>query len=153
MADKATATTAGATRTGGCLCGAVRFTARLKTAEDGSVAADVCHCGMCRRWHGGPALAVETLEPPRLEGEDAIGVYKGSDWGERGFCKICGSSLFWRLQDQSHTNLPAGVLDDQTGLTLAVEIFVDDQPDFYRFAGERKRMTGAEVVALFTGDG
>ena len=33
--------------TGGCLCGAVRFTAEAD--DDGIVA---CHCTMCRRWSG-----------------------------------------------------------------------------------------------------
>ena len=30
-------------------------------------------------------------------GADNLATYTSSDWAERGFCKICGSSLFWRL--------------------------------------------------------
>lgn len=138
-----------ATVTGGCLCGAVRFEVEVKAAEDGAVIVDVCHCGMCRRWHGGPALAVQATGPLRFENEEPLGLYRSSAWAERGFCKTCGSSLFWRMEDGSFATLAAGALDDPSRLRLDVEIYVDEQPDFYAFEGARTRLTGAEVVALF----
>lgn len=140
-----------APQTGRCLCGAIRYSAVLKRAEDGAVSADICHCGQCRRWHGGPALGVEIEGDLTLEGEENLGLFQASEWAERGFCKACGSSLFWRLREGGYANIAAGTLDDQSPLRLETEIFVDDQPNFYAFEGARKRMTGAEVVALFTG--
>ena len=38
---------------GQCLCGAVTF-----TAEGVESHVHVCHCSMCRRWNGGPGMAV-----------------------------------------------------------------------------------------------
>lgn len=133
-----------ATTRGGCLCGAVRFEAEISNP---SITA--CHCAMCRRWSGGPLLGVHVDGAVAFRGEDQIGVYHASSWGERGFCTKCGSTLFWRLQDGSSVVLTAGALDDQSGLDFAMEIFVDEQPDYYRFAGERKRMTAEETIAAF----
>ena len=136
---------------GRCVCGACVFVADLPVQKDGRVKADVCHCGMCRRWAGAPLMAVEPASAPRFEGSAPVSVYASSDWAERGFCKTCGTGLFWRMRDGSHLSMPAGLFDDQSVFDLKVEIFIDHKPAFYDFAGERPRMTEAEVVAAFTG--
>ncbi|WP_026381094.1 GFA family protein [Afifella pfennigii] len=129
---------------GGCLCGAVRFSVEVSKAE-----IDACHCSMCRRWGGGPSLNVQADGPPRFEDEAALGVYRSSQWGERVFCKTCGSSVLWRSADGSFHAVPAAIIGDPEGMALALEIFIDDKPAYYDFAGERKRMTGPEVMAAF----
>lgn len=139
--------TAGSTVSGRCLCGAVRFSFETATRDVG-----ICHCGMCRRWAAGPFLALEHQGAVAFEGGDKIGVYKSSEWGERAFCKACGTSLYWRMSGTDHYALSAGALDDQSRLALTTEIFIDEKPLYYAFANETKKMTGAEVVAAF-GDG
>lgn len=37
--------------------------------------------------------------------------------------------------------------DDVGGMSLGEEIFVDEQPDYYTFAQDTHRKTGAEVIA------
>ena len=54
-------------RKGSCLCGAVRVTAN--TQGDGMAA---CHCTICRKWGGGPLLAVRIADPLRLIGCPAV---------------------------------------------------------------------------------
>jgi hypothetical protein len=134
-------------RTGKCLCGAVTFTADIEPKLD------ACHCGMCRRWTGG-VLLTTMAKNLRFTGEDAITIYKSSDWAERGFCSRCGSSLFYRFTapgaNEGMTALAAGVLDDTNGLPLSVELCIDRKPDGYAFAGEHKQLTEAEVFAMFT---
>jgi hypothetical protein len=44
-----------------------------------------------------------------------------------------------------------GTLDDQSGLEMTMEFFIDIKPDAYAFAGERQRLTETELMALFTG--
>lgn len=135
------------TMTGGCLCGAVRYrTPEIKT----DVA--VCHCGMCRRWAGGPLAGVHFKGEISFRGEKFIGTWRASDWGERGFCKRCGTTLFWRLQDRSETVLAAGTFDRQDKFVMTNQIFIDQKPDFYDFAQETRTMTQAEVFALFAPD-
>lgn len=131
-----------APKSGRCLCGAVRFSAKIGPHVD------VCHCGMCRRWSGGVFMA-SAGEDIAIEDEAALGVYRSSDYGERVFCKTCGSSLFWRMQDGSGAHVSVSALDDLSGLTFAQEIFIDEKPALYDFANETRRLTGAEFVAMF----
>lgn len=126
-------------RTGRCLCGNVGVS--LRTAAQ----FDACHCGMCRRWGGGPLLAVEADGDVRFEGREHITIFESSDWAERGFCSRCGTHLFYRLKDRNHYVIPVGLLDDPGPLRFDTEIFVDEQPEFYAFEGDRTRLTGAEL--------
>jgi hypothetical protein len=104
---------------------------------------------MCQRWVGGPVVSVGCTPETVFEGQDAIGVYPSSDWAERGFCKRCGSSLFYRMKSDGSYYLPVGLFDDTEGLTLANEIFIDRKPALYSFAEKTKQMTEAEVMAMF----
>lgn len=134
-------------RSGGCLCGAIRFTARPEKAEMG-----VCHCGKCRRWSGGTFMAVDCGTSLEIEDESQLGVYVSSDWGERVFCKSCGSTLFWRMRDGSNTVISAQAFDEPGDFLFASEIFTDEQPPNYAFANQTRRLTGPEFVALVTGE-
>lgn len=133
-----------ALKTGGCLCGAVRFSAKAGRHMD------VCHCGMCRRWSGGVFMGV-AMTDLTVESEAALGVYRSSGYGERVFCKTCGSSLFWRMQDGSAGVVSLQALDDQSGIVFAEEIFIDDKPAIYDFADGAARLTGAEFIARVSG--
>ena len=130
-------------RSGGCLCGAVRFAATPMTHE-----VDACHCGKCRKWSGGVYMAVPCSEVS-IENEAGLGLFRSSDYGERGFCKTCGSSLFWRMQDRSVTVVSLQAFDDQTGFVFAEEIFVDDKPALYDFANDTRRLTGEQFFARY----
>ena len=138
-------------KAGRCLCGAVTVVARAAEPH-----VHACHCAMCRRWTGGPMLAVECGTDVSVEGAEHVRTFRSSDWAERAFCAECGTGLFYRLVGSGRMMLPAGLFDDAAGFELAGEIFVDEQPGWYAFAGERSRMTGAEVFALVAskeGDG
>lgn len=130
---------------GSCLCGAVRFSIR---AAGNSVGA--CHCSMCRKWGGGPLFAVECGSDLQLEGGDEVSVFSSSDWAERGFCRTCGSHLFYRLKEGGHYAIPVGLLEDSEGLNFDHQIFIDEKPSFYSFANETKTLTGAEVFAQYS---
>jgi hypothetical protein len=130
---------------GGCLCGAVRYTAVPEKLE-----MDVCHCGMCRRWSGGVLMSVPCNDLA-IESTRALGRYASSEWAERLFCRECGTSLFWRFQDDEsgHVAVAYQSFDDLPPVRFAAEIFIDEKPALYAFAGERPRKTGAEVIAAF----
>ncbi|MFN4102190.1 MAG: GFA family protein [Pararhodobacter sp.] len=133
------------TRTGGCLCGAVRFTAGLTALEFGA-----CHCSMCQRISGGVNLSFEVpAGAMQIEGADKVVTYRSSEWAERAFCGICGANLWYRSADRAdaHYAVGLGALDDKSGMIFASEICIDTKPDAYEFTGNRPRKTAAEVLA------
>ncbi len=127
--------------TGRCLCGAVSY-----TATDVDPHMHACHCGMCRRWSGGPAMAA-SVGSIEFQGEEHISRYDSSAWAERGFCSRCGTNLFYRLKETNHHVVWMGTFDDQAPFELVGEIYIDDKPAAYDFAGEHPRQTGEEFMA------
>lgn len=126
---------------GGCLCGAVRFTARDVHADF-----HACQCRMCQRWGGGPGFAVATAAIG-FEQDETLVRFVSSDWAERGFCSRCGSSLFYFLKPTTQYNVCVGAFDDPTQFRLTGEIFVDEPHAQFAFAGDHSRQTAAEVIA------
>ncbi len=57
--------------------------------------------------------------------------FASSEYASRGFCRVCGSSLFWRLDDGSHMSIMAGTLDDSGGLEAVEHIYVGDKGGYY----------------------
>ncbi len=129
---------------GHCLCGGVEISAATVGREVGA-----CHCGMCRRWTGGPLLAVDCGTDVSFKGEENITVYNSSDWAERGFCSQCGSHLFYRLKENQQYIMPIGLFDDCDDVVFDHQIFIDRKPSYYDFANETRNMTEAEVFAQY----
>ena len=134
-----------AAASGQCLCGAVRF-----TSETVETQFHVCHCGMCRRWAGGPSFGANA-DDVRFDGEDNIVRYRSSDWAERGFCRKCGSGLFYLFKPTGQYMISLGLFDEPADFTLAEEIYIDHKPGFYALAGDHPKRTEAEVLAAFSG--
>lgn len=126
---------------GRCLCGAVEF-----TAADVETDHHACHCSMCRRWTGSPMLAASAGAVKFIGGEHITG-YKSSDWAERCFCSKCGTSLFYYLIPADHYVISVGAFDDADAFTMVGEIFIDNKPPGYGFAGDHPRKTEAEFMA------
>ena len=118
--------------TGGCLCGAVRY--EVKGALRDVVN---CHCAMCRRLHGsfGPhSKALKTnLTITRADG---LAWYRTSDIARRGFCRRCGTGLFWEPDRLDATGIIAGSLDQPSGLKTMGHIFVGEKADFYQITDD-----------------
>lgn len=130
---------------GHCLCGAVQLEGR------GKPKIEICHCDMCRRWHGSPAMAVSFEGGVHVQsGKSAIKAYQSSEWAERAFCTKCGTTLYYHLigETQVHS-AQAGLFELPDGLTIHEEIFVDEQPDYYRFDSDAPRISSAEMFERF----
>lgn len=131
------------TRTGRCLCGAVKFDVSISVTTF-----TICHCGMCRRWCSGPFMGVHCDGAPTFTDDNAMAWFKSSDWAKRGFCKQCGTNLFYRCTDPSLQSWEVSLeaLEDPSGLTLDRHIFIDAKPDRYDFNDDRPRITEAELL-------
>jgi hypothetical protein len=127
---------------GACLCGAVKFRAKMMNNKVGA-----CHCGMCRKWTGGPFLAVDCGTEVIFSNNDAISRYASSEWAERGFCTQCGSHLFYFLKEKKQFIISAGLFNEPIDLILDHQIFIDKKPNFYSFSNPTHNMTEAEVFA------
>jgi hypothetical protein len=112
---------------GHCLCRGVRFelTPPLR-------AVTVCHCGQCRRWHGhvGAYTAVPR-DGLSLTESRSLAWFASSNFARRGFCRECGSSLFWERGGHDTISIAAGSLDAPTGLQTVLHIFAKDKGDYY----------------------
>lgn len=139
-------------KTGHCLCGAVRF-----TLKDEHTSFAACHCSMCRRWSGGVHFGIQTdVDGVSFEGGEALKTYKSSEWAERAFCDTCGTHIYWKLTApgpmQGMMILTPGALDDMDGMVLDHEVYIDHKPAGYAFAGDTKKLTEADLMAMMTGD-
>lgn len=95
--------------TGGCLCGAVRYSLASTPFDVG-----YCHCRICQRTSGAPVMVFGTvpLTDFRLA-EGSPRRRRSSDFGERWFCGDCGSPLAIRVDFQPDTiDIPLASLDD-----------------------------------------
>jgi hypothetical protein len=118
---------------GSCLCGAVTF------EVDGALPGpDACHCTKCRK-HSGHYYA--GTDVPRsaltIHGEDHVTWYASSEKVRRGFCRTCGSSLFFDpLDREKHAwiGVAMGAFDTPTETKLRIHIFVADKGDYYEIA-------------------
>ncbi|GGY24937.1 GFA family protein [Paludibacterium paludis] len=128
---------------GHCLCKAVSVSATPATLHAGA-----CHCGTCRAWGGGPLLSFDAGTTARFEGKEHIAAYDSSAWAERGFCKSCGTHLFYRVKETGQCYVPTGLFPDAR-FVFDHQIYIDKKPDWYAFAGEMKTMTEAEVMQMY----
>ena len=114
-------------RTGGCLCGAVRYEVH------GPLRAVVmCHCTQCRRMTGHIMAATAARHRDfRLLSEEGLRWYTSSEEARRGFCMLCGSTLFWQGAARDYLSIAAGSLDDSSGLRIACHIFTADKGGYY----------------------
>ncbi|GGB32632.1 aldehyde-activating protein [Roseibium aquae] len=112
---------------GGCECGQVRFEVR-----DVRETVTVCHCSQCRRTSGHLWASTKApFEKLRFTADTGLSWYASSGFAKRGFCKFCGSSLFYRLNDEEGIAIAAGCLDTPTNLEVSKHIFVKDKADYY----------------------
>jgi hypothetical protein len=99
--------------TGGCACGAKRF-----TAEVGDEQAYLCHCRMCQRASGNVSLAMVVLPTKTIRWDGEPDWYRSSAIAERPFCARCGTSLGFRYLDTPEKmDLTVASFDDPSRFT------------------------------------
>jgi len=76
---------------GGCLCGAVRYSIKGTVIWAGH-----CHCEYCRRQTSSPLSSFFCVRESELMfSGDSMAVYESSPGINRGFCKKCGSPMYY----------------------------------------------------------
>ena len=115
---------------GSCLCGAVTFEVTAELPPP-----DACHCRQCRKQSGHYFASTDV---PRsaltVHGADRVAWYQSSERIRRGFCSVCGSTLFWDPTHKDWTGIAMGAFDTPTRTKLKIHIFVADKGDYYDIA-------------------
>ena len=100
---------------GGCQCGAVRFRVEGALGD-----ASVCHCRMCQKASGNfylPLVSVRGAKLAWTRGEP--GVFRSSSAATRGFCRDCGTPLYYDAPDGMALAIAA--FDDPSGIAPTIQ--------------------------------
>jgi hypothetical protein len=89
-------------RTGGCLCGAVRYTIEGEPFHVGR-----CHCADCRKESGSTYTVYGQWPLEAFESSGDYATYEG-----RSFCPRCGGSLFSLFEEENGVEIRLGSLDE-----------------------------------------
>lgn len=79
-----------------------------------------CHCKQCMKWNGGPTYRARFEEGVHVaSGLEALNWFNSDKnaKAERGNCRLCGYSLFWR--DKREDLATVGTLDEPAKPTNA----------------------------------
>jgi hypothetical protein len=115
---------------GSCLCGAVTIEVEGKLEHQ----PEACHCSQCRKQSGHFLAAVNVRRSAlTINGGDKVSWYRSSERVQRGFCSVCGSTLFWNptMEGYEYIAVAMGLFDEPTGTRLAKHTFVGDKGDYY----------------------
>jgi hypothetical protein len=133
---------------GGCQCGAVRYRAEAFTDTS-----HICHCRMCQKAVGNFFAALVGVPKDALSWtRGAPARFMSSSHVARGFCKECGTPLFYEYLASDDLAVTTGSLDepyrfppkDQFGLEAVMPWF-DDIADVAKAGATEDTM--AEFVA------
>jgi hypothetical protein len=136
------------TLAGRCLCGRVTF------ALEGPLGATThCHCRSCRLSRGVAFVTWTSVPAARfrvVSGEDEVAWHRSSPQIRWGFCRRCGSQMFY-VADQSghpedpllgHVYVSAGALDEQADLRPEAHVSWEEHLAW---------IEGAEMLPRFRG--
>jgi len=122
-------------KTGGCLCGAVRY------EISGPVrAAEYCHCSMCRKASGSAFSSnaeVAAVDFRWVAGSELLSEFASSAQRRKCFCSTCGSHLvIRRLDDPGTIIVTLGTIDSDAGVRPNRHVFVDSRATWFEITDD-----------------
>lgn len=117
--------------TGGCYCGAIRY-----TASEPVLNRSLCHCTMCRGTTGAPCVAWFTVASGgfRLQ-SGALTGFRSSDHATRTFCPVCGTHItFVDDATPGEVDITTGSLDAPAGMPPQQHIYASSQLPWLKLA-------------------
>ena len=129
--------------TGGCQCGAVRYALYAEPTNP-----HVCHCRMCQKAVGNyfsASAGVPLNDFAWVKGTP--GVFKSSEVAERGFCRDCGTPLFYRAAGKDRISVSLGSLDDPSRVVPLKQFGIESRLPFMATLAE---LPGVRTEDYFT---
>jgi hypothetical protein len=112
---------------GRCACGAVRY--RLLSAPYDT---GWCHCRLCQRVSGSGGMVFTTVPLANYvieQGEEQVGRFQSTPFGERTYCGACGSPLTIHVGHQrDEVDVTVGSLDDPGSVSPGFHLYVSEAP-------------------------
>jgi hypothetical protein len=135
---------------GGCQCGAVRFSASPDLGNG-----HLCHCRMCQKAVGAPFAAHVGVPQESLkwkknhpsEFESSAGIF-------RGFCGECGTYLYFRREGSKRRSMAIAVFDRASTIPVTAELGIESRwPAFAalpveQVTSEEENPKGLESIRL-----
>ncbi|HUO03692.1 MAG TPA: GFA family protein [Candidatus Binataceae bacterium] len=118
---------------GSCLCGGVAFEAESRGLFR------YCHCSRCRKARGSAFAANLYLKPADfrwIRGADQLIDYKlpTAERFGNAFCRVCGSPMPRYVAARDFFVIPAGSLDEDSGLRPQCHIFTGSKAPWHEIA-------------------
>ena len=111
-----------------CLCGGIKISVKGKLRNVSN-----CHCSQCMKTHGNFAAYTACLaENITFINKKSLKWFKSSNIAKRGFCSICGASIFYKLLKSNNISIAAGLFHNPTKLKTHSNIFTKDKLDYYK---------------------
>ncbi len=116
----------------GCACGSVEFMINHSLRE-----VIFCHCRQCRQLSGHFVAATNVVQKAlQFIHKKGLKWYRSSDFAKPGFCKECGSNLFYMQDNNETVSISAGCIDYEgeyaCELTPGAHIYVAEKPTYYQ---------------------
>ncbi len=128
---------------GSCLCGGISY----QIAEPLENFTH-CHCSMCRKIHGAMfGSYVRTRQVEFVQGKELIANYESSAGFFRCFCNRCGSVLPEQIEGAEYNFVPAGGLEDDTGICPEKHIFASSKASWHSITDQLPQLDTYDSVA------
>ncbi|MBP1044277.1 GFA family protein [Vagococcus sp. BWB3-3] len=127
-----------------CFCKAVCFEVTLKSFE-----LTICHCQMCRKLNSSTGFAsIECGSSVIFNSIDNLVILTSSAEGERGFCNLCGTSLFFKFKKTNEYFVPPAIIEKlpESEVVFSEEIFYDNKPCYYSYSNKTTKRLESEFI-------
>ena len=115
-------------KTASCLCGNIKIRVKGKLRHVIN-----CHCSQCLRTHGNYAAYTACPEEKiTFLKKRTLKWYYSSKIAKRGFCSVCGASMFYKLIKSNNISIAAGMFNNPTKLKTHSNIFTKGKLDYYK---------------------
>ena len=125
-------------RTGGCMCGAVRYELKSEPFDVGW-----CHCRTCQLTSGAPAMVFASVPHDDLvwiKGGNKVKSVVSSRFGHRQFCGECGTPFLMKVDHQPETvDFSVTTLDEPHSVAPGFHIFWDSKLAWFELKDELPR--------------
>jgi hypothetical protein len=112
---------------GRCACGTVVYRLASEPQDTGW-----CHCHVCQHVSGSIGMVFTTVPLEDLQivqGEDQVGRFASTTFGERSFCRACGSPLTIHVRHQpNEIDVAVGTLDSPDSVKPGFHLYVSAVP-------------------------